>query len=256
MKRVLRYGLLNLLILLFSLHAQADDDLAKVDTLHRQGGLENYRQCIRLCLKALEADPDNFEANWRCARAYRQYGEEAKRQNLEGWKDICAEYGKAGMRYGQKALELEPDRPEGHYYYGLSAGIYSDAVSILTALAEGLKNKTRNSFEKAYELDKMLGDAGPILALGRFWAVVPWPYRDRKKALRYYREYQQTTYFEKKDEGKIYLAEVLLHLKGEENRAEAKSLLQKAAGSEEKYFRDWAKRLLREWRQDESDVTH
>ncbi len=149
------------------------------------------------------------------------------------------------MKYAEKAVEQRPDKPDGHYYYGLNAGIYSDGVSIFTALAEGLKSKTQSSFEKAYVLDKMYNEAGPILALGRFWAVVPWPYKDKKKALKFYREYQKTRYFNKKVEGKIYLAEVLLELKGKENKEEAKALLKKASRSDEKYFIDWAKRLLR-----------
>ena len=143
-------------------------------------------------------------------------------------------------------MEQEPNKPEGFYYYGLSVGIYSDGVSILTALAEGLKNKTQNGFEKAYELDKMYDEAGPILALGRFWAVVPWPFKDKKKALKLYREYQGTQYFAGKGEGKVYLAELLLALGGKENKSEAKALLEKVAQSDETYFRDWANRLLRE----------
>ena len=43
------------------------------------------------------------------------------------------------MHYAQKAIDLEPNKPEGYYYYGLSVGIYADGVSVLTALREGLK---------------------------------------------------------------------------------------------------------------------
>jgi hypothetical protein len=38
------------------------------------------------------------------------------------------------MKYAQKAGELDPAKPEGYYYYGLNVGIYSDGVSIFTAL--------------------------------------------------------------------------------------------------------------------------
>ena len=58
----------------------------------------------------------------------------------------------------------------------MSVVIYSNGVSIFTALAEGLKGKIQSSFEKAYELDKMMVDAGPILSLGRFWSVLHEPY--------------------------------------------------------------------------------
>ena len=244
MKRSVLSILILFGVLIFPWSLMAEDDLFKADQLYKKGGMENYKQSIELYLKALEANPNHYETNWKCARAYREYGNEAKKQNVEGWKDICAKYGKEGMKYAQKALDQRPDRPDGYYYYGLNVGIYSDGVSILTALAEGLKDKTQSSFEKTYELDKMYDDAGPILALGRFWAVLPWPLYDKKKALKYYREYQATKYFEEKDEGKIYLSELLFKLGEEKNKEEAKSLLEKVSQSNDKYFSDWAKRLL------------
>jgi hypothetical protein len=118
-------------------------------------------------------------------------------------------------------------------------------VELYKSLLRKYKGKTQSSLEKAYELDKMYNEAGPMLALGRFWAVVPWPYKDRKKALRFYREYQKTRYFNEKAEGKVYLAELLLELKGKGNKEEAKALVEKASQSDEKYFRDWARRLLK-----------
>jgi len=246
MKRFL-LGFVFFFVLVFigPLSLMAEDYLSMADELYEQGEIENYKRSIDIYLKVLKETPNNYEANWKCARAYREYGEAIKKQAVEGWKKSCARYGKEGMNYAEKAIEQCPDKPDGYYYYGLSVGIYSDGVSILTALAEGLKGKTQSSLEKAYELDKMYNEAGPMLSLGRFWAVVPWPYKDRKKALSFYREYQKTQYFNEKAEGKIYIAEVLLALKGKENEEEAKALLKKASQSDEKYFKDWAKRLLR-----------
>jgi hypothetical protein len=68
--------------------------------------------------------------------------------------------------------------------------VSSDGVSVFTALKEGLKDKTQTSFEKTYAIDKMYKEGGPMISLGRFWAVLPWPMRDREKSLQYYREYQ------------------------------------------------------------------
>jgi len=245
MKRfLLCFVLFSVLVFIHPLGLMAEDYLSMADGLYELGGEDNYKRSIDVYLKALKENPNDYEANWKCARAYREYGEAIKRQAVKGWKKSCAKYGKEGMKYAEKAIEQRPDRPDCHYYYGLNVGIYSDGVSILTALAEGLKSKTQSSLEKAYELDKMYNEAGPMLSLGRFWAVVPWPYKDKKKALTLYREYQKTRYFNEKIEGKIYLAEVLLELKGKENKEEAKALLQKASQSDEKYFIDWAERLL------------
>ncbi|MEJ2730741.1 MAG: hypothetical protein P8185_19945 [Deltaproteobacteria bacterium] len=162
---------------------------------------------------------------------------------VEGWKDICAQYGKAGMQYAQKAIDLKPERPDGHYYYGLNVGIYSDGVSIFTALKEGLKDKTQQSFEKTYEINKMYNEGGPMLSLGRFWAVLPWPLRDRKKSLAYYREYQQTQYFASNTEAQLFLAELLIQMGGDKNKAEAKGYVEQALESKDPYFKDWAKQL-------------
>jgi len=244
MKRKLSCGLVVLLVILFPVGLMAADYIAEADRAFERSGMDGYKQAIELLEKALAENPESYEASWKCARAYREYGDAAKSQKVEGWKAICADYGKKGMQYAQKAVELEPEKPDGHYYYGLNVGIYSDGVSVFTALAEGLKDKTQTSFEKTYEINKMYKDAGPMLSLGRFWAVLPWPMRDRKKSLQYYREYQATEYFADNLEAHFYIGEVLYQSGGNENKAEAKGLLEKAATSDDPYFRDKAKELL------------
>jgi tetratricopeptide (TPR) repeat protein len=245
MKRVTSGCLCFFLLIFFPFGVMAADYLAEADKLFDQGGLDNYQQAVGLYQKALAENPNSYEANWKCARALREYGDTAKTQKTEGWKDICAKYGKEGMQYAQKAIELEPEKPDGHYYYGLNVGIYSDGVSIFTALAEGLKDKTQKSFEKAYALDKMYKEGGPMISLGRFWQVLPWPMYDRKKSLQYYREYQATPYFADNIEVHVYLGELLIQIGGDKNKAEAKGYLEKAAKSDDPYFRDWAKELLK-----------
>jgi tetratricopeptide (TPR) repeat protein len=232
-----------IIILVFPFWVAAVDYLAEADKIFDQGGVENYKKSIDLYVKAVEQQPNDYEAAWKCARVHREYADKAKKKGVEGWKEICARYGKAGMQYAQKAIELKPGRPDGHYYYGLNVGIYSDGVSIFTALKEGLKDKTQTSFEKTYEINKMYKEGGPMLSLGRFWAVLPWPLRDRKKSLAFYREYQETPYFATNTEAQLFLAELLIQMGGDKNKAEAKELLQKAAKSDDPYFKDWATQL-------------
>jgi hypothetical protein len=117
---------------------------------------------------------------------------------------------------------------------------------MLTALWEGLRDKTQRSLEKVYELNKNYAESGAIIGLGRFWAMLPWPFRDREKALKYLREYHKTEYLYNRPEGLVFLGELLLELGGEEDMAEAKLLLEEAAQSDVKYFRDRAKKLLAE----------
>ena len=245
MKKAIICCLCFSLFILFPHCLVAADHVTAADRLYDQGGIENYKQALELYKKALAETPNDYEANWKCARAHREYGDSAKTEKAEGWKKICAQYGKAGMSYAKKATEIEPEKPDGYYYYGLNVGTYSDGVSVLTALSEGLKGKTQNSFEKAYELDKMYNEAGPMIALGRFWQVLPWPMRDRKKALKYYREYQSTQYFADNIEVHVYLGELLIQIGGKENKAEARGYLEKAANSDDAFYKERANELLK-----------
>jgi tetratricopeptide (TPR) repeat protein len=245
MNRLFLRGLVFFFVLALPFNLMAADFLKEADALHERGGIEDHKQSIDLYLKALDANPNDYGANWKCARAYRTYADKYKKKKLEGWEDLCAKYGKKGMEYAQKAIEIDPGKADAHYYYGLSVGIYSDGVSILTALSEGLKGKTENAFETAYKIDKMYNEAGPMLSLARFWAVLPWPMKDKKASLKFYREYQATPYFATSDDAPIFLAELLLDMGGKQNKAEATALLEKAAQNPDPYFSDWAKRLLK-----------
>ena len=245
MQKAMIISLYFFLLIVNPLSLVAVDYVTEADRLYTQGGLENYKRAIELYKKALTQNPDNYEAAWKCARAHREYGDTAKTQKIEGWKKICAEYGKAGMQCAQKATMIDPDKPDGYYFYGLNVGTYSDGVSIFTALSEGLKDKTQENFEKAYALNKMYAEGGPMIALGRFWQVLPWPMRDRKKSLRYYREYQQTPYFADNMEVHVYIGELLIQIGGKKNKAEAKGYLEKAAQSDDEFYRARAQELLK-----------
>jgi tetratricopeptide (TPR) repeat protein len=243
MKRVFTIGLCLCVWLVLPMVLLAEDFIAQGNALYDKGksNYESYKQSGEMFVKALETNPASYEAAWKAARSYREYANESKKKNTPDWKVICKEYGKLGMKFGEKAIALNGSGAEGNFWYGCSVGNYSDAVSIFTALKEGLKDKTQSSCEKSYKANKMYFDGGPMKALGRFWFVLPWPLQDKKLSLQYLREFQKS--FPNDVEGQVYLAETLANTGDKE---EAKTLLQKASGSGDKYFSDWAKRLLAE----------
>ncbi len=244
MKRVLTIALYLCILFVMPIPLSAEDIIiAQGNILYDKGksNYENYKKSGDIFVKALEATPSSYEAAWKAARSYREYADESQMRNIPDWKAICKEYGKLGMKYGEKAITLNPNGVEGNFWYGCSVGDYADAVSFITAITEGLKDKTQRSFEKAYQLNKMYNDGGPMVALGRLWYVLPWPMQDKKLSLKYLREFQKS--FPNDARGQVYLAEILMAT-GEKD--EAKALLQKASISSEKFFADWAKRLLAE----------
>lgn len=230
---------------------KAEEIRKNADAFFKEGGIEDLEKVIKLYEKLLAKDPDSFPDNWKMARGCWFYADLAKRHKISGWKDICKEYGKKGMKYAKEAIELEPDKPHGYYYYGLCAGSYSDGVGLFTALGEGLKDKVLKNLEKAYEIDKYFAKGGPIIALGRFWQVVPWPYNDKDKALQYYREYRQQTGFSDSSAAArvyVWMAEILMDRWDSESEKEACRLLEKAVNlAEDPYWKNQARELLEEF---------
>ncbi|MBA7497955.1 hypothetical protein ES704_00689 [subsurface metagenome] len=239
MKRCFLYVLICMLLFSFHFVSMAEDPLIEADALFEKGDVDSILESIPLYVKAVEANPNNYEANWKCARAHREYANLNLEQELEGWKDICKKYGKDGMGYGEKAKELEPDKIEGHYYYGLCVASYSDGVSILKALKEGLKGSTQDAFYTAYEIDKMFEDGGPMLAIARFWHQLPFPLKNKRRAQKYFEEHHE--YFPDDPQGLVYFAELLIDRR---KKGEAKPLLEKAIACDEPFYSKWAKELL------------
>jgi tetratricopeptide (TPR) repeat protein len=243
MKRILKLALCLCVFSILPLALLAEDFMAEGNSLYEKGktSYESYKQSGDMFVKALEVNPSSYEAAWMAARSYGEYANESKKHNAPNWKTTCKDDGKLGMKYGEKAIALNPNGVEGNFWYGCSVRSYSDGVSILTALKEGLKDKTQRSLEKSYQINKMYEDGGPLKALGRFWFVLPWPFQDKKLSLQYLRELQKS--FPNDAEGQVFLAENLMKTGGKD---EAKALLQKASTANDKYFADWAKRLLAE----------
>ncbi len=178
---------------------------------------------------AAVAAPSDYAANWKAAKALRTWGVEAVKQEVQGWKEIAKSAGKDGMKFGDLATKSRANGIEGWYYYGLSVGVYSDGVSILTALAEGLKGKTQKCFETAYATDKSYDNGGPVLALGRFWQVLPGiAGRDIKKAEQLFNEYISLFGANKDANDDAWYYRGLLY-KDAGKTAEARADIQKAA---------------------------
>ncbi|RJP36784.1 MAG: hypothetical protein C4548_15320 [Desulfobacteraceae bacterium] len=213
--------------------------------LIKEGTLESRKKALDICLEAVKKAPESYHANWMAARACREYANTVKRSERQGWEDVCKEYGKKGMNYAEKATQINPNGVEGFYWYGTSVGIYSDGTGIMTALKEGLKNKTQENFETAYKIDKLYSKGGPIIALGRFWYVLPWPLNDKGKSMEYFREFQKTEFYRHPEtvEFNVYFAELLMDSRS--TKDEAKALLEDVSKlSDDPYWNKRAKELL------------
>lgn len=160
MKRIF-VGLMTIIVLLFAgpLYAQeagSPADLiargdAAFERFDNQAALESYQ-------KALEIDPQNYEATWKLARAYVDVGEK-----LDDKDQRKTYYGRA-HQMATKAVEIDPSHAKGHLYLSIALG--------RVALDAGAKERIKLSKEVKRAVDKALTidpkDDGAWHVLGRW----------------------------------------------------------------------------------------
>jgi hypothetical protein len=233
---------------------EAESDLQRIDGLLEKGtdendrasGLDLMKASLDLCLKCMEERPDDYEVLWRCARSAHQYAETARNQQAAGWKETCKEWGRQGMEIAGRAQGIEPERVEGYFWQAACIGVYSDGTGVMTAVKEGFYKKSKNAMAKAYELDKSYNDYDPVFGSAMFWIALPFPLKSKKKALEYYREFEQsTTWTVRPYLRRLYGADLLMQVKPKGYKEEAKALLDHAlqAPHLQKYYKDWAEEL-------------
>ena len=76
----------------------------------------------------------------------------------------------AAVKRAETAIETLPDDPNSHYFHAFNLGRYSQSISIVKALSQGLGGKIQASLENAIYLQEDHADAN--IALGAYYAEV------------------------------------------------------------------------------------
>lgn len=128
--------------------------------------LGNTERALAALEKALErGHPAPYEPLWRLSRAcflISRVLDEEKEKHV---------FARRGIDYAQRALKLDDDRVEAHYFLALNTA----------GLAESTSNVKLIGFmvallEKARSIDRTYDDAGPLRALGKIYLTAPaWP---------------------------------------------------------------------------------
>ncbi|MBL7071613.1 MAG: hypothetical protein ISS26_05540 [Candidatus Omnitrophica bacterium] len=106
------------------------------------GEMEDAQKMYEFVLKE---DPDSYEALWRLSRFYISRGMAAGKT-----KDKKKEWRKA-KKYGEQAVAMDPEGPEGHLYLAISMG----KLALYSAASEKVKfaSDIKAEAEKTIELD-------------------------------------------------------------------------------------------------------
>jgi tetratricopeptide (TPR) repeat protein len=114
---------------------------------------------------ALAAGEDAFEASWRLARVCYWIGDHT------GAKDLKKTILLRGVEHAKKAIEIDPGRPEGHFWLGVCYGVYGEAKGVLKSLA--LVKPIKESMRRVLEIDPAYDRGGADRVLGRVYHEVP-----------------------------------------------------------------------------------
>jgi tetratricopeptide (TPR) repeat protein len=233
--------ILSLYLAFFGAQAQTPDP----DALYRQReDLNAAKRAAEIWDGRLRANPQDFEAAWKLARANYWLGGHAppheRKASLE-----------AGIAAGRAAAEAEPNRPEGHFWIAANMGALAESFG----LRQGLKYRgdIRDELMIVLKLDPAFQQGSADRALGRWYFKVPGLFGGSKKKSEEHLR-RSLTYNQNSTASRYFLAETLLDM---DRKAEAIAELQRVLElpldpewePEDKEFKARAQRLLTTLRQ-------
>lgn len=74
------------------------------------------------------------------------------------------------IAFAESAMEVLPDDPNSHYFHAFNLGRYSQSISIVTALSQGIGGKIHTSLQNALELEPEHAEAHT--AMGMYHAEI------------------------------------------------------------------------------------
>ncbi len=159
--------LLILLVLAFAARAQETRTLAQQgDDLYAQrGDLAKAKEALTKYQAALAAGEDAYGVNWRLSRVKYWIGDHTADKTAK--KQIFQQ----GIEHAKKAIELGPDRVEGHFWLGVCYGVYGEAKGVLKSLA--LVKPIKAEMRRVLEIDPAYDKGGADRILGRVYHEVP-----------------------------------------------------------------------------------
>jgi tetratricopeptide (TPR) repeat protein len=201
--------------------------------------LSSARRAAEIWQQALAADPRNVEAAWKLARADYWLGGHADERARRA-------YFETGIDAARKAIAVQPNRPEGHFWLAANMGALAESYG----LRQGIKYRKpiKEALETVLRIDPGFQDGSADRALGRWYFKVPRLFGgSNKEAEAHLRA--SLKYNPQSTASHFFLAEVLLD---DGRKAEARAELQKVLDAplnpdftpEDQEFKSKARALL------------
>lgn len=129
-------------LLMLSPQEKLNRAITLYETRHKA---ESYLEESRaLFEEVLHEQPENEEALWRVAQLYYTYGDKASS------KEEKLKFYEKGKEFAKKLIELNPNHPQGHFWFAVNLGRVAQTKGVLNSLF--LAPTIKRGFEKALEL--------------------------------------------------------------------------------------------------------
>lgn len=139
--------------------------IAEADSLYEgREDLQKARVCVASLRQARTADYGNYEAAWKLARASFFVGD--RTDNDSERDDLFRE----GTAAGKAAIQLQPDKPEGHFWLAANYG-GSAAHSTIANLSSF--QDIKREMEAVLKIDETYQGYSAYLGLGRLYLQAP-----------------------------------------------------------------------------------
>ena len=190
----------------------ADELVEQGDQLYQEmKDLDTAKEAEKLYIQSLGLTDNKYDVYWRLSRIMYYIGEHTESKKEK--KGIFAR----GVYYAEKAVELEPEKPDGHYWLGVNHGKVGETRGVLKSLA--LVKPIKNAMNKVIELERTYEEGGPDRVLGRVYYKLPgFAGGSKKKSLEHL--LMSKDYGPNDAVTRIYLAETYLALKDKEKARE------------------------------------
>src|SRR5437868_10307655 len=143
----------------------AADRIAEADVLYEQReDLIKARVAVAVLRQARTADYGNYEAAWKLARAAFYVAEHT--DNDSERDDMYRE----GMEAGKVAVQLQPNKPDGHFWLG---AIYGSSAAHSTIASLSSVQDIKSEMETVLKLDESYQGYSAYLGLGRVYLQAP-----------------------------------------------------------------------------------
>jgi tetratricopeptide (TPR) repeat protein len=112
-----------------------------------------------MVLSGARGGSDRYEVQWRLARALFFLGQQATT------RDSTRQLHATGIGAGERAVALNPERVEGHFWVGVNLALFAESGGGLRALRA--LRWARAELKLAISISEKYHDAGPLRVLGR-----------------------------------------------------------------------------------------